>query len=110
MAIVAYNIAGVNGFVLSLVQSIGTVSVIQRKIIGARRLKNHIAHISSKTGALGIIGCIVEISAVPPQVYDFVMEKVEKWTLVPQKNIMIAATHSHTAGPIRDDGEFRRLD
>ena len=57
-----------------------------------------------------VIIITVDLIAVPPQVYDFVMEKVEKWTLVPQKNIMIAATHSHTAGPIRDDGEFRRLD
>lgn len=59
--------------------------------------------------------CVIMITCdliyIPQEVYDFVMDKVEKWTLVPQKNIMIAATHSHTAGPIyADDGEFRKRD
>jgi len=55
--------------------------------------------------------CVIMITcdliSIPVQLYDFVMEKAEKWTQVPQKNILIAATHSHTAGPIYDDGEFR---
>lgn len=55
--------------------------------------------------------CVIMITCdliyIPKTLYDFVMEKVEQWTLVPQKNILIAATHSHTAGPIYDDGEFR---
>ena len=55
--------------------------------------------------------CVIMITCdvinIPDKLYDFVMEKVEKWTLVPQKNIMIAATHSHTSGPVYEsDGEF----
>lgn len=57
-----------------------------------------------------VIMIALDLLFVPDPVYDFVMEKVEKWTLVPQKNILIAATHSHTAGPIENDGEFRIID
>lgn len=57
-----------------------------------------------------VIMITCDIISIPSKLYDFVMDKVEKWTLVPQKNIMIAATHSHTSGPIYDDGEFRISD
>jgi len=57
-----------------------------------------------------IIMIVVDLIYVPPKVYDVVMEKVEQYTGVPQKNVMIAATHTHTGGPIYHDGEFRITD
>ncbi len=73
----------------------------------------HVKAMAVRTGE-AVHECVIIVSLelinVPPKVYDFVMEKVEKWTLVPQKNIMVAAVHSHTAGPTYDDGEFRRPD
>ena len=57
-----------------------------------------------------VIMISVDIIYIPPVIYDGVIAKVEKWTSVPQKNIMIAATHTHTGGPVYEDGEFRVLD
>ncbi len=71
--------------------------------------------ISVRTGE-AVYECVIIVSldliGVPDTLYDFVLEKVENWTGVPQKNIMITATHSHTAGPIRDTSpaDFRILD
>jgi len=43
-------------------------------------------------------------------IYDIALQKIEDLTQIPQKNILLAATHSHTAGPIRGDNEFRKID
>ncbi len=69
--------------------------------------------VSVKTGDAPhecVIMVTVDLIGVHDRMYDVVMEKVEKWTGVPQKNIMIAATHTHTGGPIRFNREFREGD
>lgn len=57
-----------------------------------------------------VIMIALDLINVPPAVYDFVMEKVERVTGTPPKNILVAAVHTHTGGPIYDDGEFRTPD
>lgn len=43
-------------------------------------------------------------------IYDIALQKIEDLTQVPQKNILLAATHSHTGGPVMGDTEFRKID
>ena len=57
-----------------------------------------------------IILIVMDALVVPPSVYDRALEKIEKVIGVPPKNILLAATHSHTAGPIYPTSEFRRTD
>lgn len=54
-----------------------------------------------------IIMIVMDALCVPAKVYDTVMEKIERITGIPTKNILIAATHSHTAGPVYPTSEFR---
>jgi len=52
----------------------------------------------------------MDLISVPPTLYDKALQKIENLTQVPQKNILLAATHTHTGGPIYPDDEFRRQD
>ena len=44
----------------------------------------------------------VDVVYIPQDVYDFAVKKINDYIGVPEKNILIQATHCHTAGPIWD--------
>ena len=50
----------------------------------------------------------MDLLNVPKSIYDIALQKIEDLTQTPQKNILLAATHSHTAGPIYPNDEVRR--
>lgn len=57
-----------------------------------------------------VILIVMDLISVPGALYKKALQKIEDLTQVPQKNILLAATHTHTGGPIYPDDEFRRYD
>lgn len=53
----------------------------------------------------------IDASSLPKGFTDAVKERVGKFTPIPADNMVIAATHSHTSIPVRDDlGNFKLMD
>lgn len=57
-----------------------------------------------------IILIALDLIFVPATIYDIATKKIEALTGIPAKNVMIAATHTHTGGPIHGNTEFSKAD